>query len=140
MFVVTGGRQSGKTEQLIEWVCEKPRRTIAVHNQAELERLKRVYHLFDSQVRTFDGVRSSQGQPPWEVAFDNVEFILRRFTGPSERIALVAMNGPDDDSPAPLEATKCGGPINVMRERHSGGIPSPGWSGPAAGLSTQVWN
>lgn len=26
-----------------------------------------------------------------------------------------------------------------MSNRHHGGVPSPGWSGPAAGLPTQYW-
>lgn len=83
MKVITGGRQSGKTHQLIEWVKAGPDRVIVSHSQAEADRLIREYGLTSDQVMafTFPTRRLLQRRPNVTIAIDNLDMSLFNIFG-----------------------------------------------------------
>ncbi len=78
MNLITGGRQSGKTHQLIEWVKAGSDRVIVTHSQAEADRLVREYKLKSDQVMafTFPTRRLLQQRPNVSIAIDNLDMAL----------------------------------------------------------------
>lgn len=90
-LIVTGGRQTGKTTKLVEFVKEHPNAVLLVADQGRAEYVRRVYGLRKEQVAspaTYAGRGLSR-----DVVFDNAEVWMRHFVGPGDRIAAIAIEG-----------------------------------------------
>lgn len=94
MLVVVGGRQCGKTQQLVEWVTDRPGRAILCISFREADRLRTTYGLSADQA-TYPG-RASGGGPRKEIAIDNAEHFLRALIDPVDDLALVSLTGPEN--------------------------------------------
>jgi hypothetical protein len=95
MLVIVGGRQAGKTVQMIEWVTAKPDRTIMCIDRQEAQRLKKTYGLSPVQV-TWPGPKSF-GPPERkvEIGIDNAEFFLQRLLPVGTSLGIVSLTGPE---------------------------------------------
>lgn len=107
---IVGGRQSGKTSRLLEWVAEgEPRegypfwsRVLVVHNRQEVLRLRSIIRadperpLFEDdphRVYDLDDWRSAHiQQRDVEVALDNLDLMIAHLVGPG-RLSRASMTG-----------------------------------------------
>jgi hypothetical protein len=94
MLVIVGGRQTGKTHQLVEWVTDRPNRTILCADVTRADRLRRDYGLSADQVRLPDNLGTLGTQK--EVAIDDAETLLRTFIKPGDTLGAISLTGPDD--------------------------------------------
>lgn len=108
--LIVGGRQSGKTMRLLEWVAAGEKiarypgwsRVLVVDSIDEVSRLRSIIRadrenpLFEDdphRVYSFREWQSAVGvDPSVEVALDNAEFVLARVIGPG-RLSAASMTG-----------------------------------------------
>lgn len=108
--IIVGGRQSGKTMRLLEWVAEGERiprypgwnRVLVVHSIDESLRLRSIIRadpenpMFEDdahRVYSFEEWREAVGvSPEVQVALDNAEFALARLIGPG-MLTKVSLTG-----------------------------------------------
>lgn len=111
MEIIAGGRGSGKTHRLAEWVkagrCVGKRRVIVTVTQAEARRIAKDHNLSLANVCRWEDIqRNIRGSGEVEIAFDNLDLILQSIAGPTAAVKFItlgAMHNPV--SPSPIGGT-----------------------------------
>ena len=92
MRIETGGRQSGKTTTMIQWLQDNPYGVLYVHNEDEARRLRESYdpegimELANRIVSVTANRRRSFHYP--KVAIDNADLVLREMFGDIEVVTM----------------------------------------------------
>lgn len=88
--IVQGGRATGKTHRIIEWLRANPGAVLVCSTEAEAARLRREYDLDSSRVLGPEAHRQLQGFGGFrnKVAIDNLDDWLRTMFGDVEIVSL----------------------------------------------------
>ena len=83
-----GGRRSGRTTRLIEWLQEDDNRVLMVFSQVEADRIKRLIKenfevpIEDWRIVPYGRIDKIAGREISEVAIDNLEMMLPKVSAP----------------------------------------------------------
>ena len=95
MQVIVGGRRSGKTHKLVEWLKEDPDRVLICHSASEAERLTRDYGIHPRQIMSISAWSSrglsGMSRPSTKIAVDNLDLVLPILLGVN--VEMVALTG-----------------------------------------------